>query len=101
MTSHSIKTSAMIEQLLVDGTYNNNDEYMCILLRDVFGSDESLKAARTIRNALLMISSSNFTLQGALTMRVKDFAYWSAEEQFAYKQQWYVWFVFDLKRQGK
>lgn len=96
-----MKLSAAIEKAIKSGMYNQCNEFMCVVL-DQMGEQLHVPAVTALVSSIHP-NSGDIPLACALHarkyMNINDGS-WSHEQQFAYTQQLYIWWVFDLKRKG-
>lgn len=97
-----MKLSQAIEEALTSGVYNQCNPFMCNVLNQ--------KHKRSMTEDLQDRLSKIFQRPGDLPLSVQlhviesqkpnfnENEYW--ETDFKRTQEWYVWFVFDLKRKG-
>lgn len=97
-----MKLSKAIEEVLLSGAYNQINEFMCNVLTDKHG--------RYMAEELQSSLSEIFNSHGSTPLSVQlhhmesqkpnfnEAEYWRT--CFKRTQEWYVWFVFDLKRKG-
>lgn len=96
-----MKLSAVIEQAITSGTYNPCNEFMCIVLGQM-NQHQHIDAVQDLVHSIHP-NTGDIPLTCALHakryMNINDGS-WSNQQQFAYTQQLYCWWVFDLKRKG-
>lgn len=99
-----MKLSAVIEKALTSGAYNPSTPYMCHAL-EVINLEEFIPDIHIMVADIAPNANLGYPLICALhdspkcTFNLEDFDIGRAEE-FKYSQQFYCWWVFDLKRKG-
>lgn len=95
-----MKLSAAIEQAITSGTYNQRDEYMCWVLRDMEQRDH-IDAVQDMVHAIHPEGRRGYPLACALhDAGIHSLHDESRADNFEYTKQLYCWWVFDLKRKG-
>lgn len=99
-----MKLSQAIEDALLTRKYNSYDEFMCTVLKNNY----SLELRNQLQEMLNVIFpgilsrplvNQLFERAGGLEMSQEDNnVFWA--NSFQLTAEWYVWFVFDLKRKG-
>lgn len=96
-----MKLSEAIEQTIVSGTYNQCNEFMCIALGNM-NLHQFIPDVQELVYSILP-NTGDIPLSCALHsmhyININDGSM-SHAQQFAYTQQLYCWWVFDLKRKG-
>lgn len=96
-----MKLSAAIEEAITSGTYNQCNEFMCIVLgqmnqRQHIDAVEEMVCSIHFNTGGIPLSCA---LHSARYINLNDGS-WSSAQIFKYTQQLYCWWVFDLKRKG-
>ena len=97
-----MKLSQAIEEALTSGVYNQCNEFMCNVLNQAHGQSmmEDLQdhLAEVFHNVGDLPLSVQIHRIESRKPGFNELEYWKTS--FRRTQQWYVWFVFDLKRKG-
>lgn len=96
-----MKLSAAIEEAITSGTYNQVNEFMCIVL----GQMNQRQHINAVQDMVYSIHPSMGDIPLSCALHAKRLinlndGSWSSAQIFAYTQQLYCWWVFDLKRKG-
>lgn len=95
-----MKLSEIIENIIVSGVYNIDDEFMCNIL-DRDGLTEAKLKVQDMVQSISPASMRGAPLACALhKVGIIDIENMSYDETFTYTKQLYCWWVFDLKRKG-
>lgn len=99
-----MKLSKAIEEALITGKYSTRNEFMCSVLAQEY-SDKLRDQLQDLLNVIFPgigkrpLVNALFDREGGWEMNVEDSQiFW--ENSFKRTSEWYVWFVFDLKRKG-
>ena len=99
-----MKLSQAIEEALITGKYSTRDKFMCSVLAQEY-SDKLRDQLQDLLNVIFPgigkrpLVKALFNREGGWEMSDEDYnVFW--ENSFKRTQEWYVWFVFDLKRKG-
>ena len=96
-----MKLSGAIEECLLSGKYNVNNEFMCIALSDAGYKKFTADVTEMVNS--IHPNSGDIPLSCALhakkLLNLNDGS-WSKMRTHLYCKQLYCWWVFDLKRKG-
>lgn len=97
-----MKLSEAIEEALLSGVYNQRNEFMCNVLKDKHGFSMMEELQEHLGSIFNSFGTRPLSVQlYHLESKKPDFSeveFWKT--CFKRTQEWYVWFVFDLKRKG-
>lgn len=97
------KLSAVLEQAIRTGIYQRR-EFMCFALQDMLTKKKAHPYIEQVQDMVVSIHPSCVSLLGALnmtgapcTLLLADGDYSATDEM---THQFYIWWIFDLKRKG-
>ena len=96
-----MKLSEAIELTITSGTYNQCNEFMCIAL----GNKKLHQFIPDVEEMVNSIHPNTGGIPLSCALHAKHYinlndGSWKHAQIFAYTQQLYCWWVFDLKRKG-